>query len=311
MKNIEADEKEFIIHYHQNVVIPFSDYKKIAEDCPYGRGANLRAATNLAKELFHLREYLPDRLALTRAEAEVLCADFGLLGDVANCLKHKELKGKNTPHGAPLVKKSKDILELHTLIEYNDDAGQYTAALTVIKTRLVNNTSRLLLDVMTNVINFWESYLHDKGVLSSARKFKFIDPYRFRTRAEAHVPNHELSAGAPMNIKFQFLKYDNETGKVISKKAEKITYTVRKPHALTLTATIKCKDGRAFETDLPLSLEESNRYMSLKTELQRNNYLILLAADKKVFKEHGILMEVTASTLADASAITANNLPPL
>jgi len=141
-------------YYNENVVSSFVAYRDISKDGVAGHSRDLRAALNSAAALFHLREHLPTG-APSRAAVERLCPDYALLGDVVNTAKHKSLSG-NTPHGAPLINDAANLAEQLLLIEYEDDVGTYRYAQKAVVIELADGSERNLLEVLTNVINFWE-----------------------------------------------------------------------------------------------------------------------------------------------------------
>lgn len=141
-------------YYHENVVSSYMAYRDINKDSAAGCSRDLREALTAANALFHLREHLPNG-TLSRRQAEDLCSDYALLGDVVNASKHKSLTG-NTPHGAPLVNDTASLGEQILLIEYEDDDGIYRYKEKTVVVNLVDGTKRNLFEVLTNVLNFWE-----------------------------------------------------------------------------------------------------------------------------------------------------------
>src|SRR5664279_6127426 len=113
-------------YYHENVVSSFLAYREVRGDSVSGRSRDLRHALTAAAALFHLREHLPAR-TLSRAKAERLCPDYGLLGDVVNVAKHGELTAA-TPHGTPLLTRATSLDEQLMSIQYEDSEGTYRYA---------------------------------------------------------------------------------------------------------------------------------------------------------------------------------------
>lgn len=201
-------------YYHDNVVTEFVDYRRTSEDGVAGRSRDLRRALVAATALFHVREHLPDQSALSRREAELKCPDYALLGDVVNSAKHRKLT-QITPHGEPLVAVAASLSEWQVLIEYMDDEGEYRHVLKTVVVKLADGTERNLLEVMTNVINFWESILCAIGVLSTARVFTYDDPYRFRRRIECNDGRIDLEVvqGQRLLQHVKLLRFNNMLGK--------------------------------------------------------------------------------------------------
>ncbi|MFZ4703466.1 MAG: hypothetical protein ACOYMG_25775 [Candidatus Methylumidiphilus sp.] len=147
---------DLVAYYHENVVAAFVAYRETSKDGIAGRSRDIREALIAANALFHFREHLPGR-PLSRADVERQCADYALLGDIANTAKHKEIT-QNTPHGAPLVSDAEKLAEKILVIEYEDSEGVYRCTQKTVIATLADGTERNLLEVLTNVINFWEAY---------------------------------------------------------------------------------------------------------------------------------------------------------
>jgi hypothetical protein len=200
-------------YYHENVVDAFIAYRETSRDGVAGRSRDLREALIAANALFHLREHLPKSSALSRTEVERRCPDYAILGDVANAAKHKSISNC-TPHGAPLVNDAEELTEKILVIEYEDAEGVYRCTQKTVVATLVDGTERDLLEVLTGVINFWESYLHSIGVLTKQRAFVFEPPIRYRTRAECEQVRLDFQAvqGRRFKQSIQLLKFDMSTG---------------------------------------------------------------------------------------------------
>ncbi|MCB8749039.1 hypothetical protein LHU53_19300 [Rhodoferax sp. U2-2l] len=204
---------ELATYYHDNVVEAFVAYRDTSRDGLAGRGRDLREAIVAASALFHLREHLPNVIALSRLKAEKLCTDYALLGDIVNAAKHKSIT-QPTPHGAPLVNNVGKLKELLLNIEYEDTEGVYRCTKKTVVATLVDGTERNLLEVLTNVMNFWESHLYRLGVFSKQRTFVFEPPVRYRTRSECEQIrlDHQVVQGQRYQPAYQFLRFDTRTG---------------------------------------------------------------------------------------------------
>ena len=170
-------------YYQENVVSSYIEYRDICNDGVAGRSRDLRAALTAASALFHLREHLPTG-SLSRAAVERLCPDYALLGDVVNASKHKA-PNSMTPHGAPLITDAEKLGEQLIFIEYEDEAGAYRYVQKTVVVKLTDGSERDLLEILTNVINFWEGHMLTLGVLSTARVFVHDADIRYRTRRGA------------------------------------------------------------------------------------------------------------------------------
>lgn len=221
--------------YHENVVSSFVEYRDFSKNNNVGRSRDLRAALNAASALFHLREHLPSG-SLSRADIESLCPEYALLGDIVNASKHKTLNG-NTPHGAPLVNDAENLGEQLVFIEYEDDEGTYYYSQKTVVAKLTDGSERNLLEILTNVINFWEDYLLSLGVLSKARVFKYdaVIRYRSRTECEVNPLNFELVPGQRFHQNMRLLRFNKTTGKAepIDLSGSKVQLNFYKPNCDT------------------------------------------------------------------------------
>ncbi len=144
---------DLVAYYHENVVSAFLEYKERSNDGVAGRSRDLRGALTAATALFHLREHLPMSGSLSRAEVELACPDYAIVGDAVNAAKHKSLTG-GTPHGAPLVSDAVNLVEQLVITEYEDETGPYQYAQKKVVVKLIDGSERNLLQILTNVIKF-------------------------------------------------------------------------------------------------------------------------------------------------------------
>ena len=274
-------------YYHENVVSSFIEYRDICNDGVAGRSRDLRAALTAATALFHLREHLPTG-SLSRAAVECLCPDYALLGDVVNASKHKALNSM-TPHGAPLVTDAENLGEQLIFIEYEDDAGAYRYVQKVVVVKLTDGSERNLLEILTNVINFWEGHMLTLGVLSKARVFEHDADIRYRTRSECETNwlNFELVQGHRFHQTMRLLRFDKATGKAkpIDLSGSKVKFRIYKPKydielSLTHDAT-----GKTFKTEIALTEEESLILSHMSSDEERQAYVDGLPAAQAALQQ--------------------------
>jgi hypothetical protein len=219
---------------------------------------------------------LPEGHTLSRRDAECLCPDYGLLGDIVNVAKHRSIE-KETHHGEPLIKKAEDLSERIVFIRYEDDKGPYQAIQKVIIAKLTDGTERYLLDILTNVINFWEEYLCSIGVLKATHPFLFQNPLRARTRAEAGENRFllEFIEGVRFQQSFQVFHYNNKTGKAepveLSGVEDKIRQYRSEPKVV-ITRTDK-NTGKKYMKTIFLSDAEKLKISSLPTAEEQQRYV--------------------------------------
>jgi hypothetical protein len=267
-------------YYHENVISSFVEYRDICNDGVAGRSRDLRAALNAASALFHLREHLPGG-APTRADTEHLCPDYALLGDVVNTSKHKVLNSK-TPHGAPLVNDAENLGEQLVFIEYEDDAGTYRFVQKTVVVKLSDGSERNLLEILTNVLNFWEQHMLSIGVLSTVRVFvsdSGIRP-RLRTECEANRLNFQIVQGQRFHQTMRLLRFNNKTGKAepIDLTGPEIRFRIYRPKYDVELSLTHDASGKAYKTEITLTEEEIVILSRMSNDEERQAYVNALPA---------------------------------
>lgn len=288
---------DFAAYYHENVVAAYVDYRDMSKDGLAGRSRDLRGALIAATVLFHLRDHLPKKAALTRAEVERLCPDYALLGDIVNAAKHKLVSNK-TPHGAPLVDDATNLGEQLVLIDYEDDAGTYRYIQKTVVAKLANGLERNLLEVLTNVINYWELYLQSLGILKAARTFTYDNDIRARTRAECET-NHldfELVQGQRFHQTMRLLRFNINTGKTvpIDLTGSKLNFRIYRPkYDIDLTLTHDAS-GKEFKKTITLSEDESAVLSHMSNEAERQAYVNGLPAAQLALQQLSVEAGIVA-----------------
>ena len=262
-------------YYHENVVSSYVAYREISKDGVAGRSRDLREALSAANALFHLREHLPAG-GPSRRQIENLCFDYALLGDVVNASKHKSLTS-NTPHGSPLVNDAASLSEQILLIEYEDDTGDYRYSAKAVAVKLNNGTERNLLEVLTNVINFWEQHMTSLGILEESRTFKYDDPIRSRTRSECEENqlDFELVQGHRFRQSMRMLRFNNETGQAepIDLTGSKLSFNIYRPKfhiAISLKHEVS---GKEFKKTITLSEDDSIELSRLSSDAEKQAFV--------------------------------------
>jgi len=266
---------DFNAFYGENVVDTYIAYRDTSTDGVAGRSRDLREAVVAASALFHLREHLPSAHLITRSQAEQLCPDYALLGDLVNAAKHASVT-KNTPHGAPLVAQASDLRERILLVEYEDADGFYRFPQKQVIVKLTDGTERNLLDVLTNVLNFWETKLAADGVLKSARVFMHDNKPRYRTREECSAAklNFEIVQGRRFMQSMQLLRWNPAAARAdpVDLKGGKLHFSIYKPKYDFELALTHEASGKEFRTTVELTEEESQIMTSLESAAERAVY---------------------------------------
>lgn len=273
-------------YYQENVVASFSDYKETAKNGVSGRSRDLKGAVEAASALFHLREHLPDP-APSRGSIENQCRDYGLLGDIVNAVKHKNINGQ-TPHGAPLVDKAECLSEQIVLIEYEDSEGTYKHVEKTVVVKLADGSERNLKEILTNVANFWENHMVSIGIKSAAHQFSFENPLRYRSREECEEGlDFELIKGLRFKQSMKMMRYNHESGvaEPIDLTGSEIKMSIYRPKYDVDIVLRNDSTGEEIKNTISLSEEESEEVLKLKTDREKQEYVYSLPKAKDALVE--------------------------
>jgi hypothetical protein len=263
-------------YYHENVVSAFLEYRDKSIDGIAGRSRDLRSALTAATALFHLREHIPRSGASSRAKVERACPDYALLGDVVNAAKHKSLSS-STPHGAPLVNDATSLVEELVITHYEDEAGIYRYCQKSVFIKLVDGSERNLLEVLTNVMNFWELHLQALGVLAVARTFVYDGDVRSRTReeCEANRLDFVVVQGQRFYQTMRLLWFNHETGKAapINLTGSEVNFRIYRPKYDIDLFLAHDASGQEFKTTVSLTEDESLALSSMSSDVERQEYI--------------------------------------
>lgn len=209
IENYKSIEK-FRAYFHDTVILAFDYYIKQRNNGLAGRNADLRAVTNAAEHLYHVREHLPEEFSITRKEMCSRIADYALLGDIANALKHKKLT-----MGNPRLTDSDNIYEEIIVTKFKDKKGIYSHAETVVIARLDDGTCRDVVYILTNVMNGWETYFYEVGISSKMPNlFPVRNPNKIVKRKDARNPNFSLTKGLELTKRYMFQEFNYANGKM-------------------------------------------------------------------------------------------------
>lgn len=266
-------------YYHENVVSAFIEYRDKSLDKVAGKSRDLRAALAAATALFHFREYLPQPEAPSRTAVEGACPDYMILGDIVNAAKHKKVT-KTTPHGTPLVIDASQLSELILITEFEDGIGTYQHVQKTVIVRFADGSERYLLDIFTNVLNYWEQHLKTIGTLTTARTFTCDTLGRYRTRNECsgNKLDFEMLREARSKQVIRLLRFNQNTGE-----AEAIDLTgvnarlkiFQPKYDLDVCLTHKAS-GNEYQTTIFLTEDESLTLANLSSEAERQAFVASL-----------------------------------
>ena len=284
-------------YYYDNVVTALVDCWHTSNDGVAGRSRAIRRAVVAASALFQLREHLPKPLP-DRRQVEQLCPDYALLGDVVNATKHNVINVK-TPHGAPLVTHATSLAERLALIEYNDSAGQYRHCSKTVVVKLADGSERKLIEVVTHVINHWETHLHTLGILPSARSFTYKDPNRFRLRADCNSGRLDLETVQSQMLfhSMRLLRFNETTGKAepIDLTGAKLRGSIYQPSYEFVASLKQDALGREFTKTVLLTERESIDLDVLSTDAEREAFALSTQTAMIALEELAVLARLQSS----------------
>jgi hypothetical protein len=276
-------------YFYENVVSSFEEYLEIKDSDTAGRSRDIRTAMIAASALFHLREHLPLSHALSRATVEHQCSDYGVLGDIVNASKHSSISN-NTPHGAPLVTSATQLEELIVLTEYKDQDGIYHFVEKRGIVKPANGTSRNILEILTNVMNFWQAYLHSLGIVSKPHTYTLDSHQQPKARTECGETgrlNLLMVKGLRFHLAMLWQRYNYETGTIepIDLTGSKVEMNIYRPrYEVDLSLTHKAT-GSKFKKTITLSEEESEILAGLHTDSERQNYVHSLPCAQEALQQ--------------------------
>lgn len=278
---------DFHAYYEENVVDTYIAYRDTSNDGVAGRSRDLKEAIVAAIALFHLREHLPRAHALSRTIIEKSCPDYALLGDLVNAAKHGSLTYK-TPHGVPLVTNASDLRERILIIEYEDEQGIYSFPQKQVLITLADGSARILLDVLTSVLNYWEQTLAAVGVLNTARVFKHDCSPRHRTRKECSSAklDFKLVQGRRFMQLMQLVRWNPVAGclEPVDLRGAKAQFRIYRPRFEVEIVIAHQTSGKEFRTTVELTDEEGVVLENLATEEERSAYVSSLPGAKAALR---------------------------
>lgn len=257
-------------YFYEHVRVAYREFKERLTEPRAGRSVDLRLAISACEALFHLREHLPEAHALSRAEAEKRCHDLALVGDIANVSKHRNVT-KRTPHGAPLLISATQLQEVINIIHYEDAEGEYRCFSKQVVAKLADGTLADVMQAQTNVLNFWENYLAEIGVLKVAAIHAYDDGLGYQPRPPHAVnPTFEILQGVRFHQTLQLMKFNPDTGR-----AEPM------PLPEGATARMQIRKRPRHQVDISLRHNESGREFTRTITLTEDESEALAAAPEE------------------------------
>lgn len=272
-------------YFHENVESSFKDYRDVKQLGTAGRSRDIKTALIAATSLYHLREHLPAGYSLTRAAISSQCSDYGLLGDIVNASKHRSLT-----HGTPQISDATQIEECVVLTEYQDEQGPYRCVEKTVQVRLLDGSKRDVLEVMTNVMNFWQRYLHSIGVIAAPQNYTIPNASEPKSRSECADSRLDLEMVRGLRFRLTGLlqKYNYDTGKIepTDLTGADVRFSIFPRVPLNIELSLKNEaTGQQFAKTITLSEDESEVLNHLTTEEEKQRYAEGLPAVQEALRE--------------------------
>lgn len=167
-----------VSQFYDGIVPAYEHYVELSKKKENPRALLLNTAIDVTGKLFHFREELQPLFpstAFRRADVAMMCPDFDWVGDVFNSTKHKELDRKGR-----IIKDKSHIDEtiVWTYFPYEEvlppKRFYSTVQIRILITPLPKKGKvRDLLEISTNVINFWSDFLVAKGLTTIHKNFRY------------------------------------------------------------------------------------------------------------------------------------------
>jgi hypothetical protein len=287
MENSGADMfDDLATHFYEHVVRSLEDYLSVKNSGVAGRSRDIHTAINAATPLYHLREHLPSPFELKWETVNSRCPDYSLLGDIVNASKHSTLTREN-----PQIANATQIFELLVNTEYKDKQGPFFSVEKLVMVKLANGMEKDVLEVLVNVMNFWQDYLHSIGSIQRSLKYTVPVVAQPRLRADCDLAHMDFEAVQGLQFKqihrLQIFNY--ATGKVELRDmtGKHIRFTVSKPaEPAVLDLTLQNEPlGKQFKRKITLSAKESAELARLQDSQDKQAYLENLPSAQKALHE--------------------------
>lgn len=267
-------------YFLENVVDSFVVYQSIKDDGKYGISHDLRAAVVAATALYHFREHVPHSIRKSRNMIATECPSYDLLGDIVNVSKHKILT-----KGRPKLMKAEDLYEQIVITSYEDDDGEYTNTEKLVEVKFVDGSKKDILEILTDVINYWGVELANQRILNSFKKFDYPAPpgSKYVPRDKASSLDIEVIQGVRFKQIMKLLKYDKTTGKAkpINLTGYKFNFKIYKPTYSVDIVLIHDKTGKTFKHTFDLSEKQASELHGLENDSQREDFMKRLALERQ------------------------------
>jgi len=276
--------------FHNQILVKFLKFRDLRLAGVMGNQELALAGTDCAAALFHFREHIPAAHRLSRKDVSAQCPDYKLIADVTNAVKHGAIT--RTPPGGPaLLNSSADIYELAIIVQYECGTESYSHHEALVCVDCTDGKRRCLDEALVNVVNHWGLELNRLGV----RSFTPFDhvPFPGSTlikKEDARSITIGATQGLPFRARFQLMKFDYEAGfaRPVDLAGTDInTKFHRLEDKLEFKVNIPSIDEQYVHT-IDLSGEQSQEYLAMKTDTERQAFYARIAGENRNEIESGL-----------------------
>jgi hypothetical protein len=272
--------------FYDNVVATFEDYLANKRSGKAGRNRDLQSALATGTALYHFREHLPAAYPKSRADIVRECPDYALLGDVVNTGKHKGLT-----RGKPQLSSAGQIEERFVVTLYEDAQGTYRDVEKQVILELDDGTERNLLEVLINVINFWQTELAALGLIPSRPRYTLPNEPQPKARADCNHGQIDLECiqGVRIRQTYCLRRFNYATGLIepVDLTGAKFECQIYKPcHNVDISVT-NDSTGHKVTRTVSLSEEESQEILGCRTDQEKQRFLAKLPHIQEAVRQLG------------------------
>ena len=256
-------------YFYENLAGSYMAYLNVRNNESYGMSKDVQAGLNAATALYHAREHLSEKKKRSHIAAE--CPDYDLLGDVVNVSKHRTIGDNN-----PQITRAEQITETIVSTQYEDEDGWYSDIRKEVIVELNDGTKRRLVDMLTEVMNYWGDEFVRLGILENYRPFPSV-PYpgnQFVSRKDA---KRGMDAEAMQGVRFQQVimlqEYNMQLGKaepIPAKDITDVTFTVWKP-ACSFGLKVTLESEKKYDFEFDMTDDEALEWTKLRTDDERQD----------------------------------------
>lgn len=163
--------------------------------------------------------------------------------------------------------------------------------------KLSDGSERNLLDVMTNVMNFWQSYLQSIGIIQNIQNYTIPGEPKTRLECTGNKLDLEITRGLRFRQAFRLQKYNYSTGKIepVDLTGSEVKFVIEPRVPFTVELAIKNETTeQEHKRTITLSDNETDELERMSTDEEKQDYLMGLPVVQQALHE----LNVEAGSLA-------------